>query len=184
MKKRCLLMGVLLASCSREEAPVVRSDAEVLHMAKASAAAAFERLSAELGKAMAEGGPVHAIPVCSSMAEGLTAEVAAEHGVKMVRLSDRPRNPAQRADGDDLAAMEAMKSHPKPQLVHSDDGSAVVRLPIVLSNPVCLKCHGGADDLDEATRGVLKALYPEDQAKGYSLNDLRGIWRIEVPAVE
>jgi hypothetical protein len=57
----------------------------------------------------------------------------------------------------------------------------VVRLPIVLNNALCLKCHGGADDVDAATMKVLAERYPADEATGYRLDDLRGIWRIEVP---
>lgn len=180
MKRMGFLTAALLASCSSEKEAPRHADAEVIEEAKAAAEAAFERLSGELGKAIAEGGPVHAIPVCSSKAGSLTSEVAAEHGLEMVRLSDRPRNPEQRATGDDLAALEAMRVAPKPRVSWQDDGTAVVRLPIVLNNPLCLKCHGGEEDIAEETRRVLADRYPEDEATGYSMNDLRGIWRIEV----
>ena len=176
------MLGLALIGCSSDEPapPAYRSDAEVLELGKAAAQAAFERLSGELVAAIADGGTTHAIPVCSTKAEALTGEVAAARGVTMVRLSDRPRNPKQRALGDDLAALESMRGDPGPRLDRRDDGSAVVRLPILLNNPICLKCHGGADNVDAATAEVLARLYPDDEATGYRLDDLRGLWRIEV----
>lgn len=157
-----------------------RAESELVAEAKTVAQAAFERLSGELGKAMAEGGPTHAIPFCSTEAGSLTAEVAEAHGVELVRLSDRPRNPAQRATGEDLAALEAMRGERKPSVAWEADGTAVVRLPIVLNNPICLNCHGG-EEVAEETRKVLAELYPADEATGYTMDDLRGLWRIELP---
>lgn len=177
---------LMLVGCSDEgdstNEPPLRSDVGVLEVAKGAAQAAFGRLSGELATAIAEGGPTHAIPVCSSKAGSLTGEVADEHGLTMKRLSDRPRNPDQRATGADLDAMEAMRNDPKPQLEWREDGTAVVRLPIVLNNPLCLKCHGGDGEIATETRAVLNERYPDDEATGYTMDDLRGIWRIEVPA--
>lgn len=172
---------VLLASCSGKNEVARPANGEPVERAKAAAGLAFERLSGELGKAIAEGGPVHAIPVCSSMAGSLTASVADELGLEMVRLSDRPRNPQQRATGLDLVFLNAMREKPSTGLSWEKDGSAVVRLPIVLNNPLCLQCHGGDEDIAEETRRVLAEQYPEDQATGYTMDELRGIWRITVP---
>ena len=176
-----LITCLVLVGCAPQEEPQARSETEAVKKAKSAAQAAFQGLSAELAKAMAEGGPTKAIPVCSSKAGSLTSQVAAEQGVTMVRLSDRPRNPDQRAEGDDLTALEAMKSARKSQIDWKQDGAAVVRLPIVLNNPICLNCHGGEQDIAPETRAVLGELYPEDEATGFAMNDLRGMWRIEVP---
>lgn len=180
------LVGLLLGACSPDEAgsgtPQRPESEEVIETARAAAQAAFQRLSGELAGAIAEGGPTHAIPLCSDKAGSLTAEVASTHELTMVRLSDRPRNPGQRAGGEDLAALESMRNSPGPRVEWRDDGGAVVRLPIVLDNPLCLKCHGGDDDIAPDTRRQLAELYPADKATGYELGDLRGIWRIEVPA--
>lgn len=176
------IAGLCLVACSpRDQQVEERDDSKVVALAKGAAQAAFGSLSGELGKAIAENGTTRAIPVCSSKAGSLTARIGDEQGVKMRRLSDRPRNPEQRATGEDLAALEAMRTSPKPRVAWSDDGSAVVRLPIVIDNALCLKCHGGTTDVDAETRAALAKLYPEDEAIGYTLNDLRGIWRIEVP---
>ena len=57
-----------------------------------------------------------------------------------------------------------------------------MRLPIPLSQPLCLQCHGGDEDIAPGTREAILAKYPQDKATGYQLNDLRGIWRIRVSA--
>jgi hypothetical protein len=53
-----------------------------------------------------------------------------------------------------------------------------VRLPIIVSQPLCLQCHGSESDIAAETREAILAIYPDDKATGYRLNDLRGIWRI------
>jgi len=58
------------------------------------------------------------------------------------------------------------------------DGSTIVRLPIVVSQPLCLQCHGTDETVAADTRAAIRKLYPEDQAPGYQLNDLRGIWQV------
>ncbi len=185
MKRGWPVVILVLGACSPDEqggGSPQRPEAEVIETAKAAAQAAFQRLSSELAAAIAEGGPSHAIPVCSDKATSITEEVASAHGVTMVRLSDRPRNPGQQAGGGDLQALESMRNSPGPRVAWRDGGAAVVRLPIVLDNPLCLKCHGSGDDIGAETRRKLAELYPADEATGYELGELRGIWRIEVPA--
>ncbi|MEX2580796.1 MAG: DUF3365 domain-containing protein [Verrucomicrobiales bacterium] len=175
-----------LCGCEPEGGSAGMNDAGATERARAAAKAAFERLSGELGKAMGDGGPVGAIEVCSEMAGPLTAEVAAEHGVSLTRLSDRARNPGQQAEGADLEALnsfrEAMAAgeEASPRVSRDDEGTAVVHLPIVLNNALCLQCHGG-EEVAAATRSKLNELYPGDKATGYALGDLRGVWRVEVP---
>jgi hypothetical protein len=50
----------------------------------------------------------------------------------------------------------------------------------VITNPLCLQCHGVAGrDILPATATLLQKLYPQDQATGFQLGDLRGAWRVE-----
>jgi hypothetical protein len=159
---------------------------EAVRQAREAAQDAFTRLSGELAKAIADGGPVAAIPVCSDKAGSLVADVASGRKVGMVRLSDRPRNPEQVAGGADLAAIESFRGTiqrgdlPHPVTDELEDGSTVVRLPITVNQPLCLQCHGSESDIAPDTRKAILAVYPDDKATGYKLNDLRGIWRIGV----
>jgi hypothetical protein len=44
-----------------------------------------------------------------------------------------------------------------------------------------VKCHGNKDvDIEQPTFRKIKALYPSDKALGYSVNNLRGMWVVEM----
>jgi len=178
-----------LPACDRTVQRTEPPDEELVKMAREAAQQTFAMLSAELAAALEKGGPVAAIPVCAERAGEITAEVAERRNLGIVRLSDRPRNPAQEAQGDDLAAMKSFRTEmeagrePAPVVNHlqNDDGT-VVRLPIVIGQPLCLQCHGNDSEVAEATRAAILHTYPDDRARGYMLNDLRGLWKVTIPA--
>jgi hypothetical protein len=188
MKASLLLIPLFFSACGKPTEVRKATPEETTEIARAAAQEAFQALSAELAKAMADGGPVSAIPVCSNKAGSIIQQVASKRKLEMIRLSDKPRNVAQQAQGTDLEAIEAFRNAlknggvMKPQMESLADGSVVVRAPIVISAPLCLQCHGGESDIAPATRKAILGIYPADKATGYQLNDLRGIWRIKVPA--
>jgi hypothetical protein len=184
MKAALVLLVFTLVACEKQKPVSHIPREEAAKLAREAAQDAFTQLSGELAKAMENGGPVAAIPICSEKAQPLVAEVASRRQLGLRRLSDRPRNPQQQAGGKDLAAIESFrtaienKTAPEPAVEEVPDGTTVVRLPIIISQPLCLQCHGKDEDIAAETRTVLKDLYPDDQATGYRLNDLRGIWQL------
>ena len=44
---------------------------------------------------------------------------------------------------------------------------------------LCLACHG--ENIDSITRTRLEKLYPDDQAAGYKVGDIRGAFSITQP---
>ncbi|MGZ8250806.1 MAG: Tll0287-like domain-containing protein, partial [Methylophilaceae bacterium] len=42
------------------------------------------------------------------------------------------------------------------------------------TQPMCLQCHGGADDIKPNVQALLKQLYPNDLAVGYKVGEIRG----------
>ena len=86
------------------------------------------------------------------------------------------------AKEDEVRSLEEGKKT-APVVAAHDDGSATFYAPITVFAPLCLKCHGEpGSDIDEATTATLAELYPEDEATGFALGDLRGMWAIRVPA--
>lgn len=165
---------------------VVVDEKTAVKTAKQAAQDAFGLLSAELAAAIEDGGTASALAVCSEKAPEIIAGMSEERGIVMERRSDRPRNAARMAEAVDLQVMEefrALQAEGGAMVpdVRQDSFSMEVRLPIVINNPLCLKCHGTGDEVAEETREALRALYPDDRATGYQLNDLRGIWRIRIP---
>jgi hypothetical protein len=60
------------------------------------------------------------------------------------------------------------------------NGRATFYSPIVITNPLCLQCHGiPGTDLAPSTVALLQQLYPRDEATGFKLGDLRGLWRVD-----
>jgi len=144
---------------------------------------------AELGKnlmaAINERGPEGAVSFCNTRAYPLTDSMAVALDAKIKRVSDRPRNPENRAVDKDLnyilnakALLEqGMEVEPKLE----DLGESVIGYYPITTNEMCLKCHGiPKEDINQATLDVLAELYPEDEAKGYGENELRGIWVVEM----
>lgn len=153
---------------------------------RAIAGQAFALLSTNLTQALAAGGISHALPYCSEKAYPLTEQVAASNRVRLGRITHKPRNPTHAAGAGELAVLRGFQlardrgETPMPVVRATASNTVVVYSPIVITNPLCLQCHGVAgQDLLPATMALLQALYPQDQATGFKLGDLRGAWRVE-----
>jgi hypothetical protein len=145
-----------------------------------------QELSQRLAQALAAGGPVEAIDVCSREAPGIAARLAVETGTFVGRVSSAARNPANAADAgarQALARLEqalASQSGDPPWTFDvSDDGGATYMQAIV-TQPLCVACHGTALAPDVAS--ALARLYPSDRATGFAVGDLRGAFVVRWPA--
>jgi hypothetical protein len=137
------------------------------------------QLKAALVATMSSAGPVAAIEVCRDRAPAIAADVSAEYGFSVGRVTDRTRNPAnaanawqaevlagwaaQQAAGVDLAQADYFAELPA--------GGFRYMQPIVVQPP-CLACHGSS--LAPAVRDAVSQSYPDDHATGYAVGDLRG----------
>ena len=162
-----------------------------LERGKAVAAEAFSLLSSNLQGALATGGVTNALPYCSLAASPLTASVAERQGVELRRVTHKPRNPAGKADQVESAVLENWRAElqsgkaPDPVVTNLGPGRVTFLGPIVINTPLCLKCHGepGAD-IAAPDLALIKKTFPQDQAVGFKLGDLRGAWRIDIPVRE
>ncbi|MEZ5556558.1 DUF3365 domain-containing protein [Haliea sp.] len=163
------------------------TDADYLRRGREVAMRAKSTLGSSLKQAISAGGPVAAIDFCHDNAIPLTEGAAAEQGVAVRRVSDRPRNPANAATAAELAYMATARSalaagtEPAPA-VQRVKHEVVAYYPIV-TNGLCLQCHGRPGvELQAETQAALRARYPDDQAVGYGVNELRGIFVVSMPA--
>jgi hypothetical protein len=154
---------------------------------QAIAAAFGAELRTELQAAMAAGGPLAAIRVCNEDAPRIAAEAAARAGAEVGRTSTRVRNPDNVPDAHERAVLEDFAAtlaagapeHPPQRLDTLPDGR-VRFMSAIIMQPQCLGCHG--EDLAAPVAGTLDALYPDDQARGYKVGELRGAFSITWPA--
>jgi nitrate reductase cytochrome c-type subunit len=146
-------------------------------------------LSSVLLVAIQEGGPTNAIPLCSVQAVPLTASLANKHGVSIRRVSHRPRNPANQANQTEIQLIEKYQTQKTaiepllPMLQPSVNGGLTFYAPITIATNLCLNCHGiPGETLAPGVAEAVAKLYAEDQATGFRLGDLRGLWRIDLPS--
>jgi ketosteroid isomerase-like protein len=149
----------------------------------------FAALSGELTKALTAGGVTNALPVCAEQASPLLVATARDEGVTIRRVTERHRNPANAPDEQERRVLERFAATlregapPVPVVHHQPDGAALYFAPIILNNPLCLRCHGTPGrDIQPDDLALIRKLYPGDRATGFALNDLRGLWRVDFPA--
>ncbi len=171
-----------LISCGSPEAEVgMIAPSERVEAAQALTAEAFASLSGRLLEAISEDGHASAIGVCAMEAADLLSGVGEARNVSIRRVTDRPRNPANQADETDLEVMEMIRAMiANGEVVEASVKDDAVRLPIRIAMPLCLTCHGDAEqDIPAETLNAIRARYPLDRATGYREGELRGLWRVE-----
>lgn len=157
---------------------------EYLNTGKQIAQATFAELSGQLSQAMAEGGVPNALKYCNVVAYPLVDSLSQVHDAIIRRTSLKVRNPKDapteaekvmlQTYHEQAAAAEELKPHVK-QL---EEGRIAFYAPIKIQ-PLCLSCHGKVgEDIKQEHYDLIKQLYPEDEATGYELGELRGMWSI------
>ena len=142
-------------------------------------------LASNLQQAIADSGVSHALQFCSLQAYPFTDSVAELNGVKIKRASSKARNMKNRPEFDEFKIIanyrEAMAEGSSPEpIVEESEQLFSYYAPIMMFAPLCLKCHGILEtDIAPQDFIVINMIYPQDQATGFSLNELRGIWRVD-----
>jgi len=191
MIRQCVGAVVLAALCGCTTPATVGADKVGKAEQKATSAAdvLFQRLSAELATAMANGGPASAVQICKERAPVIAAEIEAASGVDIERTALRVRNPAntpdnwekatmlsfiaRRAAGEEWAGMTATRI---------EDRQLLWMRPIPLGG-MCASCHGDPATFTPDTLRALIDAYPIDEATGFKLGELRGAFsaRVQIP---
>lgn len=150
------------------------------------AAEAFGVLSLRLGQAIADAGLTNAIEFCSVHGIASTEAVGVTNQVTLRRVTHRPRNPQNRADTNETALIRRFEAEfgtgttPNPVVTAKVPGTATYYAPIVLKLPLCLTCHGQPEtDIKPEVLAQIRKSYPADEAKGFALGQVRGLWRVD-----
>ena len=127
-------------------------------------------------------GTLEALAFCNVQAMPLTDSMSTKYNASIKRVSDKYRNPTNKANPEELIYIEqfkkqlADKKEPKPIVV--EKGNQVQFYYPIPTNTMCLQCHGKPNEINPAVRAKTLKLYPNDLATGYSENEVRGIWSI------
>lgn len=137
-----------------------------------------------MGAIKAKGTP-HAVDFCNTRALPLTDSMAKHYNVSIKRVSDKPRNPSNVANEAEIAFINVLhkriaNGEELGSKVSEIDGKMVGYYPIE-TNAMCLQCHGTPEkDIEKLTQNKIKEKYPKDKATGYGVNEIRGIWVVEM----
>ncbi len=152
------------------------------------AADTAEKLQAQLltalTKAIAEKGAAGAIDTCHTLSPETEKNLTTQ-GVSVRRVSDRTRNPSHKPDeweAKALATWRVAMSEGRelaPVMEETPSGLRFAK-PIKIGNEACLQCHGNPAKMKGDVKAAIAKLYPEDQAIGYAMGDLRGAISITV----
>lgn len=138
-------------------------------------------LLANVGAAIHEGGPHYAVEFCNLKASGIIDSLNLLYSCYIARVSEKNRNPENKLrTKTDKEAWNVFKQNILKDTVLFTDNKYIYYNRIDMAMPACLKCHGVPEkDINPATLEKISALYPEDLATGYRLNDFRGLWKVE-----
>ncbi len=143
-------------------------------------------LKGELKAALRGGRSVQAISVCRKVAPELAERYSLSPGVQVGRTSKHCRNPENRPDSwekEGLAILEKRRQQGETlagmeywQEVEEEGKRSFRYLRAIPAGSLCLRCHG--EKIGSKLKKTLQRIYPEDQAVGYRLGELRGAFTI------
>lgn len=174
-------------SCNPKHKPEITE--ELKSSLRLDAKSFMQSLKSVLIKEIQTNGILKAVSVCSDTAQLLTNNYGISKGIYIKRVSFKNRNPLNYPDkfeSNILKMFEELKSKNelKPETEYAEiteqNGIYKVRyLKPILIQPECLNCHGPEDQLSPAVKELINKLYPEDKAKNYQIDDLRGAVSIQ-----
>ncbi|BDY03705.1 DUF3365 domain-containing protein [Ferrimonas sp. YFM] len=140
-------------------------------------------LKPSLKAAMQSGGPVAAVEVCASQAPKIAAQLTAQSGWQISRVSLKPRN-GQTAQADQWEAQVLAEfeqrllagAAPKSLIAERHQPQEFRLMKGIVIDQVCLQCHG--QQLAPEVKQAIAEHYPWDQATGYELGQLRGAFSV------
>ena len=143
-------------------------------------------LKSVLKGAMTTEGPLKALEVCNVQAGPIADKKSALSDWDIARTSLKVRNENNAPDEWESAVLhqfekrktsgEALKTIEYSEVVKDGDKLVYRYMKPIPTAGLCLTCHG-ANISDEITKKV-KNLYPDDQATGFNLGDIRGAFTL------
>ncbi len=144
-----------------------------------------KQLGKNLKKTIKTKGTKEAVSFCSVKAYPILDSMSTVFNANIVRVSNKNRNPKNKANAIETEYIINYQTQLdngeelKPIIKETED-LAIFYMPIV-TNDMCLQCHGPKNNIDAEVLAEIKKHYPNDKATGYDINQIRGIWRIEMP---
>ena len=160
--------------------------------ARALASQLIQQTGAALKKELAANGPDGAVSVCRDIAPAVAGELSRKSGGRVARVSLKTRNPLlggpdvweqqvltefdrRAAGGEKVESMEYAQTTDEPL------GRYFRYMKALPVQPLCLSCHGTAENIPDQVKAKLAIEYPHDRATGYGLGQVRGAVTVKQP---
>ncbi len=140
-----------------------------------------------LQTSMKSGGPIKALAQCNIQAGPIAQENALSSGWEIGRTSLKVRNENNAPDEWETttllqfekrkAAGENVKTMEYAETVKVGDKKVYRYMKPIPTAGLCVTCHGG--DMSEEIINKVKSLYPNDQATGFMVGDIRGAFTLQ-----
>lgn len=140
-------------------------------------------LGSNLMKQIKQNGTVAALAFCNERAYPITDSMSKVHHANIKRVSDKNRNPNNKANEEELTYInkfkQALLNNEKVTPIAVEKGDSIHFYMPIKTNSMCLQCHGKKEEqIKPETLDKIKTLYPNDLATGYGTDQVRGIWSI------
>lgn len=188
MKKSLFILSIALFFMGCGEKSTLSEDEVAKYTAegKMIADSTFKALSTQLKQAMQSGGVEQAAAFCNVVALPLTDSLSRKFDAKIKRTSLKIRNPKNAPDSMEITMLKIYDQMSKmrnpvlvPKILEKGKDDIQFFAPIQIKNELCLKCHGVlGQTMKEEDYAYIKQHYPNDQATGYKMGEVRGMWSI------
>jgi cytochrome c551/c552 len=180
----CLLLITGMAGA--DNTPPSSIDAGLVQSTRSIAGDLLGQLGQKLKAAMSTDGPVAAVSVCKESAPAIARQLSIANDAKVTRVGTRVRNQNMGIPNawqkEALTQFEARLSRGEKaadieywQVADNGHGKSELRYAKAIAvQPQCLNCHGSAQDIAAPLAEKLRIEYPNDQATGYGVGQLRG----------
>lgn len=152
---------------------------------KEIASASQQALASNLKRAIRQEGIPAAFKFCNVQAMPLTDSLSDVYNANVKRATLWVRNPKDEANEVERKILQAYHEQmqagetPEPRVVNLYDEYVLYIQPIAIQSGICLNCHGEVGkQVQQETYQLIQERYPDDQATGHEMGDLRGIWSI------
>ncbi|MBL4765892.1 MAG: DUF3365 domain-containing protein [Colwellia sp.] len=140
-----------------------------------------------LKTSMKSEGPIKSLAVCNIQAGPIAKKNSSLSGWDIARTSLKVRNVSNAPDEWEStilhqfekrkAAGENIKNMEYAETVKVGDKRVFRYMKPIPTAGLCLTCHGG--DVSEEVTQKVKSLYPNDQATGFNVGDIRGAFTLQ-----
>jgi hypothetical protein len=177
-----------MASRELRKIPEVEILTQALKFGDSIAAVAQKTLAANLMKAIKTNGISFAIAFCNTQAYPIIDSISKDFNTEVRRVSLKTRNSSHQPNEIETEILQAYHYNQENQLKMEssiqeiNEEQILFTKPIKIENTLCLNCHGRkGDEIPAEVEQKINELYPKDQAHGYQVGDLRGMWSILIP---